>query len=536
MPRGFQVAARLERAAMRADREMAAFERRLHRSITTAVTAAMREARREQRRQYQRVQAQLRDITDQVIRDAAARDALAGAATGTLTRVREPLENALRQALQHGDEVGRGEAGQQFRVGGEPPPTRQAGPISGARLQAYDQLGREWAAGVAADTEQRITRILTENAAQDRGWGVTDRALQAEGARLSRAAGSMIEDQASRGRVTGKTAEFEAAGVEYVRIIATADERVCGYCAERAGRIYELGDVELPFHRHCRCTMVIHRPEWAEDGIAQDVDAWYEAHRRETLERAAAGGHAPDSGLTPSERAAGRRRPAQPVEIPPLPAEVLEEAARLTAEADDEPARERDPHLREGRADEIAARARVPVADAAPRARRAASPPITDPDEAVRHYGATWVNGSRRRDSVALKYGIAEELGQAGDVFTRRAYNISGADVSSARLAARTMYRDAQAQLAASGYKPGDTITLYRGVKEEYRTHGVAESWTSDRRIAERFAGEGGVVWAEQVPVERILTHRGAPGWQDGRFGNQREFIVLRSTPGGNDD
>lgn len=534
MASGYQVAARLERAAMRADREMAAFERRLRRSVTTAVTAAMRETRQAQRRQYQRLQAQLQEITDPVIRDATARAALRGTAAGSLTPLTDHLEAALRSALRHGDQVGRGEAEQQFQIGGEAPPAVQPGPLSGARLQAYDQLSSDWAARITADAEARITRVLTDNATADRGWGATDRALQAEAGRLARAAGSAVEDQASRGRVNGKTAEFEAAGVEYVRIIATADERVCGYCAERAGRIYEIGDVELPFHRHCRCTMVIHRPEWAEDGIAQDVDAWYEAHRRETLARAAAGGHAPDGGLTPSERAAGRRRPAQPVEIPPLPAEVLEEAARLTAEAERTGPREPQ-HLREGRPEEIAARARVPVADAAPPARRASSPPITDPDEAVRHYSATWVNGSRRRDSVALKYGIAEELGQPGDVYTRRAYNISAADVSSARLAARTLYSDAQDQLRASGYQPGDTVTLYRGIKEAYRSHGVAESWTSDRRIAERFAGEGGIVWAEEVPVQRILTYRGAPGWQDGRFGNQKEFIVLRSAPGGDD-
>lgn len=48
---------------------------------------------------------------------------------------------------------------------------------------------------------------------------------------------------------------FRRIGVGFVRYVATADDRVCEFCAPRMGSLYYAGSVKTPLHPRCRCAL-----------------------------------------------------------------------------------------------------------------------------------------------------------------------------------------------------------------------------------------------------------------------------------------
>jgi len=103
-----------------------------------------------------------------------------------------------------------------------------------------------------------------------------------------------------------------------------------------------------------------------------------------------------------------------------------------------------------------------------------------------------------------------------------------------AKRVARTMYDRTQQDLANSGYKPGDTIRLYRGVSGAGHTkvgdvveldQNAASSWSLDYMTASGFglSKDGGRTLAMDVPIESILsTARTGLGTL-----GEAEFVVL---------
>jgi hypothetical protein len=75
------------------------------------------------------------------------------------------------------------------------------------------------------------------------------------------------------------------------------DQNLCSYCVSRSGKVYRIGDLELPLHPNCRCTSVPWRKEWQDDGLTDDD--WFAEHRRKSLDRAEG---PPKTGPAPSER------------------------------------------------------------------------------------------------------------------------------------------------------------------------------------------------------------------------------------------
>jgi hypothetical protein len=147
-----------------------------------------------------------------------------------------------------------------------------------------------------------------------------------------------------------------------------------------------------------------------------------------------------------------------------------------------------------------------------------------DPTEAgVFRVVDAWVHGSKSKASVTLKHAAIEEFGLKGVAFTRRQHLIDPRAVARDRRIARELYRRTQEYFRKRGIK---TVRLYRGIKEQYAQKGALESWTTDPAQARRFAA-GGHILVMDVPVDRILTGRGIPGWHDGRFGNQSEMVVM---------
>ena len=137
-----------------------------------------------------------------------------------------------------------------------------------------------------------------------------------------------------------------------------------------------------------------------------------------------------------------------------------------------------------------------------------------------------WVTSSGRRTSVILKNAIKEELGVAGLIIDRRGFNIASSEIAGAQTSVRAMYERTQAELRAQGITE---VKLYRGVKTGIRTPGAVESWTTDLRTARKFDGYD--VMEMTVPVDRIFMYSGGPGWKNGKYGEQREYMILGSSP-----
>jgi hypothetical protein len=141
---------------------------------------------------------------------------------------------------------------------------------------------------------------------------------------------------------------------------------------------------------------------------------------------------------------------------------------------------------------------------------------------------SAWVRGSRSKGSSALKIAALDELGGGGIPYSRRSWTYSARDIERTRAATRTLYEETQEALRATGR---DTVTLYRGIRSEYAVEGALESWTSDAATARKFAGPGGYVLTEEIPIDRVLTYSGGPRWKNGPFGEQFEYVILGRRP-----
>lgn len=105
----------------------------------------------------------------------------------------------------------------------------------------------------------------------------------------------------------------------------------------------------------------------------------------------------------------------------------------------------------------------------------------------------------------------------------------------------RTMYNQTQETLASAGYKPGDTIRLYRGYDfgttppskgtvMNYQGNAM-ESWSFSLAIARTFAESkslDSIVVGMDVPIENVI------GCAKSGFGclNEGEFVIVGSIPG----
>jgi len=152
-------------------------------------------------------------------------------------------------------------------------------------------------------------------------------------------------------------------------------------------------------------------------------------------------------------------------------------------------------------------------------------------------------NDSNAR-AIALQKAAAEEFGvslsdwQEGKLGLLDEPPVS---ISEGRQFLRTVYNSTQARLAEQGFKPGDTVTLYRGYKTDNGSEGISvgnivgyngnaiESWSSNIETAKNFASNVriGAVFAMEVPVENIVS-TAITG-----FGviSEYEFVVLGSVP-----
>lgn len=164
------------------------------------------------------------------------------------------------------------------------------------------------------------------------------------------------------------------------------------------------------------------------------------------------------------------------------------------------------------------------------RARQNAAAIGTNPDARRRaslaqrrdSYLWNWVHGSNRKNSVLMKRAAIREFKLRGIEFNPRGFKFAGSEVALAAKDLRKLYDATQAEFRRRGIK---TVKLFRGIKGPVAQGGALESWTTSRKVAEKF-GTYSII-EKEIPVEQILTGRGLPDWIDGIFGNQGEMVVL---------
>jgi SPP1 gp7 family putative phage head morphogenesis protein len=162
-----------------------------------------------------------------------------------------------------------------------------------------------------ADFAVKAERIVIDGIVRGRGFRPTAAELRRETGILRHEAERIVRTETVAAADEARRETYAEAGVEYMQHFATADSVVCGYCANRAGRVYKIGEAQVPLHPGCRCALMPWRKEWQDDGLTDDD--WAAEHRRKTLERTQDKNR---TGAAPSERWRGRETAPEPVWSP----------------------------------------------------------------------------------------------------------------------------------------------------------------------------------------------------------------------------
>lgn len=299
-------------------RDLEALVRRFDRELAGIENATVRSLKRALRESQTRLEAEVRRLyTAAVSETAGAGAALAEArARLLLEQVRAalqllrgvPVETVMANLARDAYDAGAANAtaalsASQLRVVALTATVRVDVAVRAANAAArLAHHGAEFAS--AAE------RLIIDGIVRGRSWGATARELRrATGATAARAE-TIIRTESLIASDTARRDTYAANGVEYVQRMATADNRVCGWCAARAGNVYRVEDAPAALHPNDRCYNAPYRPEWVEMGLADEE--WFRAHAAETQRRTE---EPLRTGPAPFEKAEGRE-PPQPVWTP----------------------------------------------------------------------------------------------------------------------------------------------------------------------------------------------------------------------------
>lgn len=161
-----------------------------------------------------------------------------------------------------------------------------------------------------AEFARKSEQIIIDGIVRGRGWTSTARELRKATGTTARHAETIVRTESLIASDTARRDTYQANGVEYVQRMATADNRVCGWCAARAGNVYRVDEAPAALHPNDRCYNAPYRPEWAEMGLADEE--WFRKHKAEAQKRS---NEPLRTGAAPFEKAEGRE-PPQPVWTP----------------------------------------------------------------------------------------------------------------------------------------------------------------------------------------------------------------------------
>lgn len=194
-----------------------------------------------------------------------------------------------------------------------------------AMLSAYDAALVSASSFVRADVAVRATnaaarlarhgtdfalkaeQLIIDGVIRGQGWGRTARELRRETGVTLWKAEQLVRTESITASDTARRENYQANGVEYVQRMATMDDRVCFWCADRAGNVFRVEDAPVALHPNDRCYNAPWKPEWAEAGLVDEE--WFRKHRAEALQKAEAAGEKRRTGPAPFERMEGREPP-----------------------------------------------------------------------------------------------------------------------------------------------------------------------------------------------------------------------------------
>jgi hypothetical protein len=179
---------------------------------------------------------------------------------------------------------------------------------------------------------KRVERVIIE---AFQGEQLPDGTIKSRG--MVQRAMFNIETEVSIVSLEHQMETIRTAGHLYVRWVTAQDEKVCGFCASRHGKVYLSAQIRIPAHTRCRCMAVPVKPE----DIAIDDQFWKEE------QDATIAAYAKAHNLTPEEAARklqeyGRKptqfeKYAQPVD--PKPVQAVWEPGQLPAPPPPTPSR-----------------------------------------------------------------------------------------------------------------------------------------------------------------------------------------------------
>lgn len=129
------------------------------------------------------------------------------------------------------------------------------------------------------------TEIVMQGMAEGRPTDLVIREMQQRlGVTKSRAR-MIVRTESLRAYNEASDQYFAQMGIEQVSWYATSDDRVCPWCAPRAGKIYKRTEVTVPIHPQCRCYLAPYSPELAAiDKSHQEAPAKHREEVRRELE------------------------------------------------------------------------------------------------------------------------------------------------------------------------------------------------------------------------------------------------------------
>jgi len=131
------------------------------------------------------------------------------------------------------------------------------------------------------------TEIVMKGIAEGRPTDLVIREMQ-ERLNVTKARARMIvRTESLRAYNEASDQYYAQMGIEQVSWYATSDDRVCPWCAPRAGKIYKRTDVTVPIHPQCRCFLAPYSPELAAiDKTHREAPEKHRAEVRRELELA----------------------------------------------------------------------------------------------------------------------------------------------------------------------------------------------------------------------------------------------------------
>jgi len=143
---------------------------------------------------------------------------------------------------------------------------------------AYNRLR-----GHGRDFARTAERVIIDGIIRGQGYSKTASQLRKQTGIVKRAAMTIVRTETVTAANAARLEQYKASGIDYVQWIATADDRVCGYCASRAGNVYKRADAVLPLHPNDRCYLAPWKQDWQDRGLTDDD--WFKEHRMKTIER-----------------------------------------------------------------------------------------------------------------------------------------------------------------------------------------------------------------------------------------------------------